>query len=266
MGVVNVTPDSFSDGGHVRRRRRGGRARPPARAPRARRSSTSAASPRARAPRPCPPRRSCAASCRSSRDRRPRRRRQISIDTMKLEVAEAARRRGRDLRQRRHRLPPRPRAGGPGRRPRARLLPDAHARRAAHDAGRPALRRRRRRRQGVPGGAARGRGRRRACPRSAIQLDPGIGFGKTLEHNLELLRRLDEIAAIGRPLVLGTSRKIVPRPPHRPRRRPSACTATVATCVLALRARGARVPRPRRRRGAPTALAVAAATLRAGWP
>lgn len=40
-----------------------------------------------------------------------------------------------------------------------------------------------------------------------IQLDPGIGFGKTLEHNLELLRRLDEIAAIGFPLVVGLSRK-----------------------------------------------------------
>src|SRR5919108_2694625 len=40
-----------------------------------------------------------------------------------------------------------------------------------------------------------------------IQLDPGIGFGKTLEHNLELLRRLDELVAIGRPIVIGTSRK-----------------------------------------------------------
>ena len=38
-------------------------------------------------------------------------------------------------------------------------------------------------------------------------LDPGIGFGKTAEHNLELLRRLDEIVALGRPLVIGTSRK-----------------------------------------------------------
>jgi dihydropteroate synthase len=38
-------------------------------------------------------------------------------------------------------------------------------------------------------------------------LDPGIGFGKTLEHNLELLRRLDELVAIGRPLVVGVSRK-----------------------------------------------------------
>src|SRR5439155_21291887 len=40
-----------------------------------------------------------------------------------------------------------------------------------------------------------------------IWLDPGIGFGKTLEHNLELIERLDEIAAIGRPVVFGASRK-----------------------------------------------------------
>ncbi len=40
-----------------------------------------------------------------------------------------------------------------------------------------------------------------------IHLDPGIGFGKTVEHNLELLRRLPELAALGRPLVVGVSRK-----------------------------------------------------------
>jgi dihydropteroate synthase len=40
-----------------------------------------------------------------------------------------------------------------------------------------------------------------------ISLDPGIGFGKTLVHNLELLRRLGELAELGRPLVIGTSRK-----------------------------------------------------------
>ncbi|HEY8082168.1 MAG TPA: dihydropteroate synthase [Solirubrobacterales bacterium] len=40
-----------------------------------------------------------------------------------------------------------------------------------------------------------------------IWLDPGIGFGKTLDHNLELLRRLDELGALGYPLVVGTSRK-----------------------------------------------------------
>ncbi len=41
----------------------------------------------------------------------------------------------------------------------------------------------------------------------AIWLDPGIGFGKTLDHNLELLRRLGELRELGRPLVVGTSRK-----------------------------------------------------------
>jgi dihydropteroate synthase len=40
-----------------------------------------------------------------------------------------------------------------------------------------------------------------------VWLDPGIGFGKTLDHNLELIRRLDEIVAIGRPVVFGASRK-----------------------------------------------------------
>jgi dihydropteroate synthase len=40
-----------------------------------------------------------------------------------------------------------------------------------------------------------------------VWLDPGIGFGKTLEHNLELLRRLGELSGLGRPLVVGTSRK-----------------------------------------------------------
>jgi dihydropteroate synthase len=40
-----------------------------------------------------------------------------------------------------------------------------------------------------------------------IWLDPGIGFGKTAEHSLELLRRLAELRELGRPLVIGTSRK-----------------------------------------------------------
>jgi dihydropteroate synthase len=40
-----------------------------------------------------------------------------------------------------------------------------------------------------------------------VWLDPGIGFGKTLAHNLELLRRLGELRDLGRPLVVGTSRK-----------------------------------------------------------
>ncbi len=40
-----------------------------------------------------------------------------------------------------------------------------------------------------------------------IWLDPGIGFGKNLDHNLELLRRLGELRELGRPLVVGASRK-----------------------------------------------------------
>ncbi len=40
-----------------------------------------------------------------------------------------------------------------------------------------------------------------------IIVDPGIGFGKTLDHNLEILRRLREFRSLGRPILLGTSRK-----------------------------------------------------------
>jgi len=40
-----------------------------------------------------------------------------------------------------------------------------------------------------------------------VCLDPGIGFGKTVEQNFELVRRLDELVAIGRPVLIGFSRK-----------------------------------------------------------
>ena len=40
-----------------------------------------------------------------------------------------------------------------------------------------------------------------------IMIDPGIGFGKTLQHNIEILRRLKEFKVLGFPLVVGTSRK-----------------------------------------------------------
>ena len=48
---------------------------------------------------------------------------------------------------------------------------------------------------------------RAGVPEERICLDPGIGFGKTVEHNLELLARLDEIVALGRPVLVGASRK-----------------------------------------------------------
>jgi dihydropteroate synthase len=48
---------------------------------------------------------------------------------------------------------------------------------------------------------------RAGIDREQVLIDPGIGFGKTLEHNLEILNRLDEFRSPGRPIVLGTSRK-----------------------------------------------------------
>jgi dihydropteroate synthase len=43
--------------------------------------------------------------------------------------------------------------------------------------------------------------------RSRLWIDPGIGFGKRLEHNLDLLRRLEELRSLGLPVCLGVSRK-----------------------------------------------------------
>jgi dihydropteroate synthase len=104
-----------------------------------------------------------------------------------------------------------------------------------------------------------------------IMLDPGIGFGKTLEHNLELLDRLDELTTLGRPLVVGTSRKgflgrIIAdaageaEPVGTARRLPG----TIATNVLALE-RGASVFRVHDVAPVRDALAVAAATLDTRW-
>jgi dihydropteroate synthase len=96
-----------------------------------------------------------------------------------------------------------------------------------------------------------------------VQLDPGIGFGKTVEHNLELLRRLDEIVAIGRPVVVGVSRKsflgkITGRGPD------ERVAATVAANVLAFE-RGALVFRVHDVAPTRDALAVAAATVSGRW-
>jgi dihydropteroate synthase len=44
-------------------------------------------------------------------------------------------------------------------------------------------------------------------PSDAIAVDPGVGFGKTLSHNLNLLRHLDELVDLGHPVVVGVSRK-----------------------------------------------------------
>jgi dihydropteroate synthase len=96
-----------------------------------------------------------------------------------------------------------------------------------------------------------------------VMLDPGIGFGKTREHNLELLRRLDELLSLGRPLVIGTSRKsflgrITGREVE------DRLAASIASNVLAY-ARGARVFRVHDVEATRDALLVAAATVTAPW-
>jgi dihydropteroate synthase len=74
-----------------------------------------------------------------------------------------------------------------------------------------------------------------------IWVDPGIGFGKTADHNLELLRRLGELAELGRPIVIGTSRKsFIGRLTGR--EVADRLGGTIASTVLALRA-GAEVLR-----------------------
>jgi dihydropteroate synthase len=96
-----------------------------------------------------------------------------------------------------------------------------------------------------------------------IMLDPGIGFGKTLEHNLELLWRLDELVALGRPVVIGTSRKsFIGRLTGRPLDQRLA--GTIATNVLAYE-RGARVFRVHDVAPVHDALTVTAATVTAPW-
>ncbi|MGB2712475.1 MAG: dihydropteroate synthase, partial [Conexibacter sp.] len=93
-----------------------------------------------------------------------------------------------------------------------------------------------------------------------IQLDPGIGFGKTVAHNLALLRRLDEIVALGRPVVVGTSRKSF-LGAVTGREVGDRLPGTIATNVLALE-RGATVFRVHDVGPVKDALTVAAATVR----
>ena len=95
-----------------------------------------------------------------------------------------------------------------------------------------------------------------------IQVDPGIGFGKTLEHNLELLRRLDEIAALGFPVVVGVSRKSFLGALTGRQAPASRVAATVAANVLAFE-RGGRIFRVHDVAATVDALKVATASLRA---
>jgi dihydropteroate synthase len=97
-----------------------------------------------------------------------------------------------------------------------------------------------------------------------ILLDPGIGFGKTVAHNLELLRRCDEIAQIGRPVVIGTSRKSFLGTLAGGRGTDERLAGTIATNVIAYE-RGASVFRVHDVAAVGDALRVAAATVPAPW-
>lgn len=104
----------------------------------------------------------------------------------------------------------------------------------------------------------------RGVPAARVLLDPGIGFGKTVEHNLELLARLDELVELGRPVLIGTSRKsFLGRLTGRPveERLPG----TIASCLVAYE-HGASVFRVHEVAPVHDALLVAAATVSRRWP
>jgi dihydropteroate synthase len=94
-----------------------------------------------------------------------------------------------------------------------------------------------------------------------VSLDPGIGFGKSVEHNFELVRRLDELTELGRPIVVGMSRK---RSLGRIMGDPDATTGTTAASVAAAVAayeRGATIIRAHDVREHVEALTVARAVV-----
>jgi dihydropteroate synthase len=96
-----------------------------------------------------------------------------------------------------------------------------------------------------------------------VWLDPGIGFGKTVDHNLELIERLDEIVAIGRPVVFGASRKSF-LGKLTGRLVDERLAGTIAVNIIAYE-RGARIFRVHDVAPAVDALKVAAATVRRQW-
>ena len=98
-------------------------------------------------------------------------------------------------------------------------------------------------------------------PEERICLDPGIGFGKTVEHNVELVRRLDVLLALGRPVVIGFSRK---RSLGRLLGHPEATTGSVQASIgaaIAAYERGATILRVHDVRETVEALTVAGAML-----
>jgi dihydropteroate synthase len=99
-------------------------------------------------------------------------------------------------------------------------------------------------------------------PQDRILIDPGIGFGKTLAHNVEILARLGQLRTLGRPIIVGPSRKRfigeltrIPTPAARTYGTAAACAMAVAAGALVLRVHDVAAMRQ--------ALAVAAAVTQA---
>jgi dihydropteroate synthase len=102
----------------------------------------------------------------------------------------------------------------------------------------------------------------RGIAEDRICVDPGIGFGKTPDQNLELLHRLDELAALGRPVLVGVSRKsTLGKVLGEPKATTGGLAASLAAAVAAF-ARGASMIRAHDVRETVEALAVAAAVER----
>ena len=130
----------------------------------------------------------------------------ISIDTQKARVAEAALAAGAEMVNDVSALGADAEMGGVVRRARAAVV-------LMHMRGRPETMQRRPFARDVMADVMRGlrnglaRARRAGIPGGRVILDPGIGFGKSVEQNCEILARLPELARLGCPLVVGTSRK-----------------------------------------------------------
>jgi dihydropteroate synthase len=205
MGVLNVTPDSFSDGGAY--------LEPGAAAERAlemqaqgadlidlggesTRPGSDPVSAEAELARVLP----------VLERLRGRLRVPLSIDTQKAVVAQAALEAGAEIVNDVSALRTNPALGEVVRRARAGLI-------LMHMRGVPKAMQRRPFARDVMRDVARGlrealaRARQAGIPRARIVLDPGIGFGKSVEQNCEILARLPELAGLGYPLLVGTSRK-----------------------------------------------------------
>jgi len=100
-------------------------------------------------------------------------------------------------------------------------------------------------------------------PEDAVLVDPGIGFGKTLEHNVAILACLGQLRTLGRPILIGVSRKRfigqltgVETPAERTYGTAAACALAVAAGALVLRVHDVGPMRQ--------AVAVASAIVQAG--